>query len=212
MRCALCSRWSGWPRWHLGGRRRCDRRNWTLRPLILRCWWRRDWSIGNGRRLSLRSRRGNVRCALCSRWPRWHLGGRRRCDRRNWTLRPLILRCWWRRDWSTGNSRRLSLRSRRGNVRCALCSRWDGWPHWHLSGGRRRWLLGRCCRSYGRSFCRSSRLFRRWRFRLLLGLYRLGEYDQRCRHGLVVRRSARRNAGLADLSGHDTGKNRASHE
>ena len=27
-----------------------------------------------------------MRCALCSRRPRWHLSGGRRRDRRNWTL------------------------------------------------------------------------------------------------------------------------------
>ena len=199
----------------------------------------------NRRRLSLCRRRDSVRRNLGGRrsvWPRGHLSGGW-CDWRNWTLRCFAL-CGRRRDWSTAHRRRLSLYSRRDNMRCGLCSGRSVRPRRHLSGrrrcdwmgccrrchvyrrlscrGRRCWLPGRWRGSDGRRFCRSGRLLRRFPIRLFLRpsnpiLFRLSglcQHDWRLgtNRGHIVGRSAGRNTGLGRLNQHDTGKNRAGHE
>ena len=218
---------------------------WRGRRYRLRSRRRRNWPTRSSRRLSLCSRRHNVRCALCSGRGCRHLSGRR-CDGTGWSGRWLALRggrCAVRnslrgrrrRDWPTRSRRRLSLYGRRHNVRCALCSGWDWRPHGYLNGGRRRnWMAccrwgntlrrfcsrgrrrgfrGRWCRSDGWRFCWSGRLLRRNGFRLLLGLCRLGEHDQRlaCDRRPFVIGSTADNAGGGHLNRHD-GKNRAGHK
>ena len=198
MRCNFGSGRSGRTRGHLSGGRR------------------RHWMGWTNRQLALRRRRRNA-------------GGSFR--RTRWRDRP----AW--------NCRRLSLCSRRDSLRCNLGSRRSVRPCRHLSGGRlswmacgrrcsalrllssrrrRRWLLGRYCRSGSRRCCRGSRLLRRRGFRLLLGLFSpflfrlsgLCQHDYRLANnrGRIFSCGIVRNTGFGRLNRHNTGKYRAGHE